>query len=125
MNRRLFLVHWQRDEAEARAEALGAFGWSVDVEAEDGARAVVNVLANPPAAVVISLGRLPSHGRETARGLHGSKRGRSIPILFLDGNEPAIEKARAAVPLATFATSDDLAAALDRICADARGVPSP
>jgi DNA-binding response OmpR family regulator len=108
MEGKVFLVHWDKSEAEACAAALRAAGWKVDVEAEDGARAVKQILADPPDVVLIYLTRSPSHGRETAHALRSHKAGRDIRILFVDGNEAAIEKTRAKVPDAVFTTSAEL-----------------
>ena len=57
---------------------------------------------NPPDAVVINLGRLPSHGREAGVFLRGSKSTRLIPLLFVctegvEGN-PEKEAFESALP---------------------------
>jgi len=111
----LFLIHWKASEAEALATPLRTEGWQVDIEAEDGARAGRAIKANQPDAVVIYLTRLPSHGRETADGLRSIKATRDIPIVFVDGNEEAIEKTRARVPSALYTTSGDLPKVLGQL----------
>jgi hypothetical protein len=65
--------------------------------------------------VAVFLTRLPSHGRETARHLRRAKATRALPILLVGGPAEAVEKARAAVPDATFVSPDDLNAALARL----------
>jgi response regulator RpfG family c-di-GMP phosphodiesterase len=105
---RLFLFHWHEAEATARADDLRKHGWHVEIEAEDGARGGKAVLANPPDAVVVSLDRLPSHGRETAQGLRGHKAGRTIPIVFVGGEGEAVAKTKAKVPDALFTTAEEL-----------------
>jgi DNA-binding response OmpR family regulator len=64
MERRLFLFEWQAEAAEKRAAALGAAGWAVELECEDGARGVRRVLDQQPAMVVLDLARRPAHSRE-------------------------------------------------------------
>ena len=108
MNNRIFLIHWNTDEAEDFAEALRTAGWDVDIEAENGARACKLIKYNKPDAVVISLSRLPSHGSVTARALHNISATAEIPIIFVDGEKRFIEKALSKVPEAIYTTSGEL-----------------
>jgi DNA-binding response OmpR family regulator len=114
MSKRIFLIHWHADEAHALAEGLRASGWSVEVEAEDGARAGQRILAETPEVVLIYLRRLPSHGRETGRWLHSSSRGAAIPIVFVDGEERKVARVRAALPEAIFTSAEELPSVLKR-----------
>ncbi len=109
---RLFLIHWNAAEARALAAPLRHAGWTVSLESEDGARASRRILASPPRAVVIYLTRLPSHGRETAHAVRASKAGRTIPMIFVGGEGPALEKVRAKVPDAVYTTPQGLPAVL-------------
>ena len=111
---RLVLIHWHAEEAELLAAPLRKDGWDVAVEWEDGARAGKAILADPPAAVVVYLTRLPSHGRETMHGLRAYKAGRTIPILFVDGAPDTVEKTRAKVRDARFVAEEGLKKALAR-----------
>jgi DNA-binding response OmpR family regulator len=117
--RRLFLMHWNKAEIARLAAPLRKAGWQVQTEAEDGARAGKRILADPPAAVVIYLTRLPSHGRETADYLRSTKAGRSIPILFVDGAADKVATVREKMPEATFTTSEGLLGALAAVAAAA------
>ena len=112
---RLFLIHWNETEAEQLADPLRASGWEVEVEARDGVRAWNAIKTNPPRAVAIYLTRLPSHGRETARALRAFKVTRTIPIIFLDGKEEPLEKTKAKVPDAVFASSTELEGILSNL----------
>lgn len=109
------LIHWHPAEAEERAERLRAEGWEVDVEAEDGADAAERIRADLPRAVVISLARLPSHGRETGVYLRDRYRGSELPIVFVDGDPEKVEGVRGRVPEAAFTSWDDLPAALEKL----------
>jgi DNA-binding response OmpR family regulator len=115
MKGKLFYIHWNPAEAEERAASIRKLGFKVDVEAEDGARACKHMTENLPDAVVISLARLPSLGRETAKSLQTLRATRDLPILFLGGTEDAVEKARAAVPNAEFSADEGLELALARL----------
>ena len=93
MKRRLFLVHWNHSEAQSMAANLDSYGWQVEIETEDGGRAFSTIKASNPSCVVISLARLPSHGRQTAMALRAAAVTRHIPILFVDGEPVVIELA--------------------------------
>lgn len=111
---KLFLIHWNGPEAAKLAAPLQKAGWQVETEAEDGARAGKRILGDPPAAAVIYLTRLPSHGRETAHALRSYKAGRAIPIVFVDGPEDKVAKVQEKVPEAIFTTSTKLLQVLAR-----------
>jgi hypothetical protein len=102
------LVHWDAAEAEGLAAPLREEGWRVKV----GHFELKELKANPPAAVVISLRRLPSHGREVADALWYTKWGRAIPIVFFDGAPDKVEATRQKFPAAQFTTCEELPALL-------------
>ena len=112
---KLFLIHWNKPEAAELAVPLRQAGWEVEIESEDGARAGKRILAEPPAAAVIYLTRLPSHGRETAHFLRSNKAGKSIPILFVDGTAEKVAKVREKVPDGIFTTSGELRQVLEAL----------
>ena len=80
---KVFYLHWNRDEAEARVAALKKAGhevryhWSTEEH--------VKLADFTPEAVVISLDRLPSHGRQVAEWFWEAKKRQSIPIVFAGG----------------------------------------
>lgn len=112
---RAFLFHWNRSEAAALAVEVRNLGWQVELEAEDGARGSTRVLAEPPDAILISLSRLPSHGRQTALYLRTTKVGKTLPIIFFGGGGGPLEKTKAKVSDATFTSWDRLEGVLARI----------
>lgn len=77
---RVFLIHWNKLEAEGIAKTLRSWGWDVGFETEDGARGGAAINLSRPDAVVIYHTRLPSHGRATAEYLSQTKSTRSIPL---------------------------------------------
>lgn len=100
----IVLVHWEATEAEGLASALRDLGWSV----RTGPWELKDLKVQPPTAVVISLRRLPSHGREVADALWYTKWGRAIPIVFFDGAPDKVAATKAKFPAARFTTWDDL-----------------
>jgi CheY-like chemotaxis protein len=101
------LIHFNEDEGLERRKLLEAFGFEArfDFAEGQGLTPVLRELrANPPHAVVIDLSRLPSHGREVARALRGSKFTRHLPIVFVDGDPEKVKTTKALLPDATYTT---------------------
>ena len=115
MPKAIFLVHWNKAEAGVLAEGLRQSGWTVEVEAKDGARAYRRMREAPPRAVVVYLTRLPSHGVRTAQALLTTARTRAVPVLFVGGSGEALAKAKAKVPGAIFVAADGVASGLQRL----------
>ena len=82
---RIFYVHWHEDEALSTVRTLRAAGHSVDYHWSSGEQAWRLLKNAPPDALVISLDRLPSHGRAVAEGTTASKRLRDLPLIFVGG----------------------------------------
>lgn len=109
LSRRLILVHWHIDEWEELAAPLRRAGWTV--VSLDGARGLkrADPAGSRPAAVVISLRRLPSHGREVADAIWYPKWAReAIRIVFVDGDAEAVAKTKHRFPTAAFCADADL-----------------
>jgi AmiR/NasT family two-component response regulator len=118
----LFLVHWNAAEAAERAAGLAAAGWQVEIEAEDGARAIRSIRNMKPSVVLIYLDRLPSHGRETAKHLVKQSWSEGIPVVFAGGDPDKVVQIKQAVPRATFVEIGAESLALQSALAD-RGMP--
>ena len=96
------LVCWKEELARERARWLEEAGFSVDASPLNPSGLIGHFRANMPAAVVIDLDRLPSHGREVAVALRQSKATRHLPIVFAGGLEEKIERIRHELPDAFF-----------------------
>lgn len=70
------LAHWKEEELAERVERLRAASPGHDVQplTVDGAAALRGLAERPPAALVIDLGRLPSHGRDIALTVRRERR---------------------------------------------------
>jgi CheY-like chemotaxis protein len=106
------LVHWKAGEVPERVGRLEAAGFAVDGEVPGTSIGVRALREDPPAAFVIDLGRLPSHGREVAHALRQAKGLREIPIVFVDGAADKVAKIRAELPDAAYASWDGIGEAL-------------
>ncbi len=105
----LILVHWHDAEWEALAESLGTAGWTVVPLAGAAGLKLVDPPESRPAAVLISLRRLPSHGREVARAIWEARWARrEIQLIFFDGRPEVVEQTRSIFPEAAFCRFEDL-----------------
>lgn len=124
--KRVLLVHWHQAECAERAERLRGFGYFVEGHWDQaaGKELTRSVSAEPPAAVVIDLERLPSHGRAIATWLRERKALRTVPIVFVPapgGKAGAAEKLarlQEAFPDAVYAPWAKLAQALPKAIAN-------
>lgn len=73
---------------------------------------------NPPDAVVIDLGRLPSHGREVGVFLRGSKATRLIPLIFVEGDPDKLPKIKETLPDARYTTYARIGPVLEDVLAN-------
>lgn len=117
MVRTVRLIHWNEDEGLERQKQLEALGFDVAFDFGDSLYATRQIKANPPDAVVIDLSRIPSHGREVAHSVRGTKATRHVPIVFVDGEPEKIEKTRQFIPDATFTTWGRIKTALPKAMA--------
>ncbi len=86
----MLLVHWHPEEARALRRALGG----------------------PPAALIISLSRLPSHGRETATARRQGRAQASPPIPLIGGQPTQVARVRQREPDAHYLEECQLAATI-------------
>ena len=102
---KLFLFHWEKAGATARAKELTADGWQVEMEFEEGSRGCKNLKAFGPDVVVFDIAQKAVHSRECGRALRNAKSFRETPFIFVDGSGEDIAKAKAKVPAALFTTN--------------------
>ena len=117
------LVHWNIAESDERLARLRAAGYSCAHVPLDGAAALRELRQVPPAAVVIDLSRLPSHGREVALALRELKATRAIPLVFAGGEPEKVARIRALVPDAEYSTWARIGSALKKAIAQRRAIP--
>jgi hypothetical protein len=109
------LICWNEELAQGRAKEIAKIGYRVDASSLRGSSAFVSHFRDlNPAVALIDLDRLPSHGREIAIVLRGSKTTRHIPIVFAGGGEEKVARLRAELPDAVFTSWEKIGAALKR-----------
>lgn len=107
----VYLIHWNQNEARERAQLIEAAGYPVDASPFTPGL-LRHLRDNPPAAVVIDLSRLPSHGREVAMALRQYKGTRAVPIIFVGGQPDKVERIKELLPDAGYAAWQGIGAAI-------------
>jgi len=106
------LLHWNDAEAAERLERLRAAGYSAYHSTLAGPPLFHQLRENLPAAIVIDLARLPSHGREVGAALRATKATRFIPLVFVGGEAEKVARVRALLPDAVYTSWDEIGQAL-------------
>lgn len=99
---KLTFVHWKPEEVQSHVRKLEAAGHKVIPMApfEDAGRE--KFLRTSADAIVVSLDRLPSHGRALGTWLRQRKATRGLPLVYVAEEPARLEKVRAYLPDATF-----------------------
>ena len=117
------LVHWKAEEAPERIERLRAAGFEATYRPLVTLDDMKALSADPGDAVVIDLGRLPSHGRELGVYLRSRKSSRGTPLLFVGGRPDKVQRVREVLPDASYAAWSDVGEALRSAISDAPAEP--
>lgn len=116
---RVFYVHWNKDEGMETVRVLRGAGHTAlfhySTEEGAGAGAWRNIRAKPPDAIVVSLARLPSHGRRIAAVTTQYKALRTVPIVFVGGEKEKVAEARKEFPGALFCKAGGLLKTIDSL----------
>jgi CheY-like chemotaxis protein len=115
----IVLIHWKAEEAAVRVHQLKGAGFSVRQELQPGPDLLRRLSDSPPAAVIIDLTRLPSHGREVGIALRQRASTRSIPLIFAEGEYEKAERIRRILPDAQFSSWEEIGNAIQTAIAKA------
>lgn len=110
---RIFYVHWNESEALERIASMTDAGH--EVRAHWSTDSSLSLKDDLPDVVVISLDRLPSHGRSVAEWFWEAKSRWHIPIVFEGGKTDKVAVAREKFPEAQFCKTGQAADMLDRL----------
>lgn len=114
---RVRILHWKSEEAAPLVEAVRKAGFDPEYDGEPSGPSISrSIRAKPPAAVLIDLSRLPSHGREVAVWMRNTKSTRHIPIVFVNGEPEKVARVKEVLPDAAFTTTGKLGPALKKAC---------
>lgn len=117
MKQRVRLIHWNEEEAKQRAKILRAAGYEVFYKIQAGPEFLRDLRERVPHAIVIDLGRLPSHGRDVGLGVRQSKATRHVPIVFVGGEPEKVARVKALLPDAAFTPWNKIRSALKQAIA--------
>lgn len=120
---RVGLVHWNAEEGRSRAAKLASLGHTVTRMAP-GPTGYRALLRSTPDAFVIDLSRLPMQGRDVGMALRKGKRTRSVPLLFVGGDQGKVATIKAQLPGAVCTTWSRIEADLSRAIARPPAVTS-
>ncbi|HEY7727926.1 MAG TPA: hypothetical protein VID50_05685 [Candidatus Eisenbacteria bacterium] len=112
--KRVVLFHWNAAEARERAGRLRRSGYAPVSIGGSAPADLRSLRADPPDAVVIDLGRVPSLGRDVAAFLRQQRGTRLVPIVFVGGAPEKVARVRQLFPKAVYATWPGIAAGLRR-----------
>lgn len=109
---RVFLLHWNEAECKERASALRKAGHAVTLHWSTETTAPLKDAL--PDVAVISLDRLPSHGRAVAEWLWEAKKRQHIPIVFAGGAPDKVDATRQKFPKAHYCQTSAITATIAR-----------
>jgi CheY-like chemotaxis protein len=111
---RVLLVHWKPEGAGPHVAALRNAGHEVQLLRPGGLPELRALADDPPDAIVIDLGRLPSQGRAVATALRQQRATREVPLVFVEGDPEKTARVKALLPDASYTTWRGLAGALQK-----------
>jgi hypothetical protein len=100
---RIRLIHWKPAEAMQEIEKLCAAGYDVASESLTPA-SLRELKEDPPDAIVIDLSRLPTQGRDLALTLRKFKSTRTVPLVFVGGDQEKVKRIKEILPDVFYTT---------------------
>ena len=111
--KKVFFIHFNEEEAKEKIKPLKEAGYIVDYHFSTETTA--NLKDNLPDVLVVSLDRLPSHGRTYAEWLWEAKKRQHIPIIFCGGKPEKIITVKEKLPNAIYCNNEKLLAMLEKL----------
>ena len=109
----IFFIHFNEAEVKGKIKPLKESGYKVDYHFSPETTA--NLKDDLPDILVISLDRLPSHGKAYAEWLWESKKRQHIPIVFCGGKPEKVIAVKEKLPNAIFCSNEKLLTTLEKI----------
>ena len=111
--KKIFYTHWHEAEAAERIKPLLAAGYAVQAhwQTESGA----NLREPLPEVFVISLDRLPAHGRAIADWVAGAKKRQHLPLIFEGGQPDKVAATQAKFPQALYCVTGQVLDVLQKL----------
>jgi hypothetical protein len=109
----IFFIHFNEEELKEKIQPLKKAGYNIRYHFST--ETIADFRNNLPEVLVISLDRLPSHGRQYAQWLWEAKKRQHIPIIFCDGQAEKVKVAQEKFPKAIFYSNEELVIILKKI----------
>lgn len=110
---KLSYLHWHEAELQERIAPLRKAGY--DVTGLANIESLAQIGEPLPDAVIISLDRLPSHGRAVAEWFWEAKKRQHVPIIFAGGKPDKIKTTKEKFPRAIFCATAELPERIARL----------
>jgi hypothetical protein len=108
----IFVVHWNEEELNALIEPLAKAKHKVRGHWSQHSTADLKEL---PDLLVISLDRLPSHGKAIAEWMWEAKKRQHIPIVFVGGEKEKLPSFKTTFPKAKFCSAAKLLDTIEKL----------
>ena len=109
----LFFIYFNEAELKEKIQPLKKAGYKVDFHFSTETPA--NFKENLPEILVISLDRLPSHGKAYAEWMWEAKKRQHIPIVFCGGKPEKVMAVKEKFPNAVFCSNEKLTDTLNKL----------
>ena len=109
----IFFIHFNEAEVKEKIQPLKRAGYGVDYHFSTVTTA--NFKDRLPDVLIISLDRLPSHGRRYADWLWEAKKRQHIPIIFCGGKPEKVITVKEKFPKAIFCSNEKLLPSLEKL----------
>ena len=110
---KLFYIHWNEEELEERLKPLRKL--PLEISSHWNTNEVAKFTDALPDIFVVSLDRLPSHGRQYIQWLWEAKKRQHIPVIFVDGKADKVEETKTKFPNARYCTSNTLVSVVENL----------
>ncbi len=111
--KKVFFIHFNEAELKEKIQPLKKAGYKVDYHFSTETPA--DFKSDLPDILVISLDRLPSHGRQYAEWLWEAKKRQHIPIVFCGGKPDKVLILKEKFPKAVYCNNEKLLGTLEKI----------
>jgi DNA-binding response OmpR family regulator len=111
--KKIFFIHFNENELREKIKPIVQAGYRVDCHFST--ETIADLRKELPDALIISLDRLPSHGRRYAEWLWEARKRQHIPVIFCGGQPEKTDRIREKLPAAIFCSNDNLLAQLKKI----------
>lgn len=111
---RVVVVHWKPELASEGLDALRNVGHEVEIYADQGGVGLARFKQQLPDVVLISLERLPSHGRAIGQWFRTTKSTATVPLIFVGGVEEKVALAKTMFSDALFCSWANATAAIKK-----------